>query len=178
MKPASSHPDPGALSPSQPRPRCRFPRRLRITRKRDFERTMKQGVRLVDRYLMIWGRRNGLPDTRLGLAVGRRHGTAVRRNRLKRLVREAFRLSYAELPRGLDLVCVPQAGAEQTLAALRESLPRLAVRLEQRLATRDTEQNRRTSPFVVDDGPPSSGSCECGSNPEEDVDGAAQGRGG
>ena len=94
---------------------------------------MKTGVRLVDRRMALWGLANGLPDTRLGLAVGRRHGDAVHRNRIKRVLREAFRLCRHQLPAGLDLACAPREGADITLTGCTESLIRLAVRLSRHL---------------------------------------------
>ena len=49
---------------------------------------------------------NDLGHQRMGISISRRVGTAPRRNRIKRLLREAFRLSPIVLPRGYDLVIV------------------------------------------------------------------------
>ncbi len=137
-RPDPVSPDDDEVRPVPPehRVRFRFPRRLRIVRKADFDRVMKQGTRVVDGTIMLWGLPNGRPDTRLGLAVGRRHGGAVQRNHIKRLLREAFRLSHRHLPTGLDLACVPQVGADVRLPHLMESLRRLAARLAEQ-ASRD-----------------------------------------
>ncbi len=109
-------------------PRQRFPRHLRLTRRSEFLRVLERGVRAADRRLMVRVLPNGLDHPRLGLIVSRRHGPAVRRNRLKRLLREAFRLSQHELPAGWDIVCSPQADAGDRLAPLRASLVRLVRR--------------------------------------------------
>ncbi len=78
---------------------------------------------------------NGLGWARLGVAVGKRHGPAVQRNRIKRMLREAFRYIRADLPPGLDVVIVPRAGRKLDGARVRESLRRLAVRAHGRLVT-------------------------------------------
>ncbi|MBI3846785.1 MAG: ribonuclease P protein component [Planctomycetes bacterium] len=61
--------------------------------------------------------------TRLGLSVGRRCGNAVARNRIKRRLREAFRLERPHLPPGFDLVIIPTAQCrELSLAEARRLL--------------------------------------------------------
>lgn len=70
----------------------------------------------------MYARRNGLPYSRLGLSVGRRCGPAVQRVRLKRLLREAFRLEAAALPAGYDIICIPQPGGRPTLENYRRAL--------------------------------------------------------
>ena len=67
------------------------------------------------------------PDWRIGMAVTKKIGTAVVRNRVKRVLRECFRLHQALLPPALDLVIVPKrllVPEQLTLAAAtREFLP-------------------------------------------------------
>lgn len=115
-----------------------FPRTLRIRRRADFERVFGWRCAAGDDRLIVFGCPNELPYPRLGLSVSRRMGKAVVRNRWKRVIREAFRLSRVRLPPGLDLVVVPKAGAEPRLAEVMESLCRLSRRLARRL-----EANRR-----------------------------------
>ncbi len=112
----------------------RFGRHLRILRQADFQRIMKDGLRITDSRLSLWALPNDLPHPRLGLTVGRRHGGAVQRNRTKRLLREAFRLRQHELPAGLDLVCAPRAGGQLDLDGCTDSLCRLAAQLARRIA--------------------------------------------
>jgi ribonuclease P protein component len=55
------------------------------------------------------------------------------RNRLRRLFREAFRLSRHEMPTGLDLILIPRGTAMPTLEQLKTSLPRLVRQVAQKL---------------------------------------------
>jgi ribonuclease P protein component len=116
--------------------RFTFPRRMRLRRRGDFERLLREGQRAGDDHLQVWVLPNGLEHSRFGLMVGRRHGGAVRRNRIKRVLREAFRLSRAQLPRGLDIACAPRVGARIELQPVANSLTRLLERAARRLGRR------------------------------------------
>ncbi|MAF66631.1 MAG: ribonuclease P protein component [Planctomycetes bacterium] len=91
---------------------------------RDFARAYRQGSRARGALLRVVVVPNGLEHTRLGLSVGRsvwRH--AVRRNRVRRLFREAFRLERHALPPGIDVVLIPAEKAlEPTLERTRREL--------------------------------------------------------
>lgn len=104
---------------------------------RDFERIYAAKQRAGDAHLLIFAAPNGLEHARLGLSVSRKHGGAVRRNRIKRLLREAFRLTQHELPAGLDLVLIPRLDSGATLDDYRNSLVKLAARLSRRLGKRE-----------------------------------------
>jgi ribonuclease P protein component len=118
----------------------RLPQCARLRRRRDFLRLMTHGRRVVDRRLQLWGIPNGLDYPRFGLIVGRRHGSAVRRNLLRRRLREAFRLTRTELPPGLDLACGPQPGVDIRLKGACESLKRLARRLQNHYEQQSLQQ--------------------------------------
>jgi ribonuclease P protein component len=90
----------------------------RKLRRADFERATGAGRRLATRHFLVFVRERGDGgSTRLGITVTRKVGNAVRRNRIKRLVREWFRARTAELG-ACDLVVV----------ARRDIGPRLALR--------------------------------------------------
>lgn len=96
----------------------------------------EQAERSTDSCFTILARANNLDVARLGLAISlKRAGNAVRRNRLKRAVRESFRQHQVEL-RGLDVVVMArQAAAGAEPARLRASLERHWERLIKRCAS-------------------------------------------
>lgn len=114
-------------------PDARFRACHHLRKNAEFQRVYERRASASDARLLVFVLRNELPYARLGLSVGRKHGGAVVRNRWKRLLREAFRLSLAELPKGVDIVCIPRGG-EPVLAELRVSLTRLVARAMKRLA--------------------------------------------
>ena len=65
---------------------------------------------------------------RFAVLVSKRHGGAVQRNRIKRLCREAFRLTRPELPGAWDYCILPRAGVVLTLGELQDSLRNLAAK--------------------------------------------------
>jgi ribonuclease P protein component len=92
--------------------------------------------------MIVFGRPNGLGCPRLGLAVGRVVGGAVQRNRVKRLLREAFRLEQHALPAGLDFVVSvrgPLRAPGDSLEAMRSELVEAAAHIESVRRRRDKE---------------------------------------
>jgi ribonuclease P protein component len=73
---------------------ARLQKRARLLKAAEFQHVFDQSVRSSDRYFTVLARHNTLNQPRLGLAISRRKAKlSVQRNRLKRLVRENFRLS-------------------------------------------------------------------------------------
>jgi ribonuclease P protein component len=104
------------------------PRRGRLSRSADFDRVYRQGRSHANRLLVLYAFPRGDDEPpRLGLSVSRKVGGAVERNRVKRLVREAFRAAAPELPAGLDVVVVARPDALEV--AEREGLAGIAAAL-------------------------------------------------
>lgn len=115
-----------SVPPSGPPPRT-LPRGLRLRTSREFRRVYREGNRARGEWMTVAACANGLAVTRLGLSVGRvAWRRAVKRNRVRRILREAFRLERAALPPGADLVLIAERGAWPTLADARAELVRLA----------------------------------------------------
>ena len=98
--------------------RFRFSKALRLRRRQEFLAVQRRGKRRRGRYLIIIAsHRNEPGPTRLGVTVSRKVGPAVIRNRIKRLIREAFRLQQHRLPATLDMVVVAKRNARNATYA-------------------------------------------------------------
>ena len=99
-----------------------FSRASRLRLKKDFQAVFDAGKKTVTRELVTW-HCGGKTENKIGLMVSRKTGGAVRRNRLKRLLREAFRLTKNELKEDAHLIVYPKAGcAIDSLAEARRAL--------------------------------------------------------
>lgn len=122
------------------RHRLTLKRSRRMIRKGDFERAFAARCTAADSRLVLYVLPNGLDHPRFGMAVGRRHGNAVQRNRLRRLLREAFRLEQHNLPAGFDYLAVPRPAPQVALAVYRQSMLRLAGQAVRRWHSRPSQQ--------------------------------------
>lgn len=109
-----------------------FTKQQRLLSREDFARVYKQDYFAADDVLVIRGRR-GSGRSRLGLAVSKKVGNAVVRNRWKRRIREAFRQRQHQLPEGLEIVARPRKGAVCDFEAIYGSLGKLMQRLDRKL---------------------------------------------
>lgn len=146
LDPAPDHGGDHPVPAGTVRTRYLLPRHARLIRQVDFRRVYGRGARAHGRVMVVVGlqrdRRGSAPivDHRLGLAVSKEHGGAVRRNKLKRILREAFRLERPGLPGSFDLVLIPRKrdGHLELTEARRE-----LVALVRKLATGRTNGDGR-----------------------------------
>lgn len=88
----------------------RLPKCERIAKRAEMDHVFECGTAFRFPEIMIRAMPNALPTSRLGIVVSRKAGPAVRRNRLKRLLREAYRQNRSRLRPNCDLVIVPRPG--------------------------------------------------------------------
>ena len=89
-----------------------FPKERRLRRRSDFLAVQTGGSRItLPSFIVLLRARRDDGPARLGITVTRKFGGAVQRNRLKRLMREIFRLSPHQFPDGIDFVVIPKATA-------------------------------------------------------------------
>ncbi len=126
-----------------------FPSRLRLTHDRQFEAVHAARMRKASGVLSVASLPNGLQHWRLGLAVSRKCGGAVVRNRIKRCVRESFRLLQHDLPRlsdgtGLDIVISVRPHVVREQGAYQELLQGLSRTLVEAWEERRSRRPKET----------------------------------
>jgi ribonuclease P protein component len=92
--------------------RLGFPKKSRLVSNKQFKAVLsaRGRKRRGDGLLTVYMAENDCGYPRLGVSVGKAHGKAVVRNRLKRLVREAFRQNREQIPAGFDYVVMISPG--------------------------------------------------------------------
>jgi len=103
-----------------------FPKTLRLLRRGEFRRVYDEGQRRSASLCTVFLWPNGLPVSRLGITTPARLGKAVQRNRLRRRVREVFRLNRENVPGGWDILVNPrEAAGKVSFVTLQRELLRL-----------------------------------------------------
>ena len=81
-----------------------------LRRQKDFDAVYKGGRSGGSRYVVVFQKKNGLGYSRISFLASKKVGNSVKRNRARRLMKEAFRLLKPDLPESTDLVVIARAG--------------------------------------------------------------------
>ena len=122
-----------------------FPKSRRLRARREFLAAQSSGVRIHTPHFVLIVARGPEPSAaaRLGITVTRKVGDAVRRNRVKRVVREAFRLDPTFLPAGIDLLVIAKNGAPTLgLAQVQGEWARARTQLQRRASELMAPKNK------------------------------------
>jgi ribonuclease P protein component len=106
-------------------------RKFRLTRSEDFKRVRRSGKSYAHPLVVLIVQTHDQPRVKIGVAAGRTVGTAVTRNRAKRLLREAMRPLIPNIVSGLDLILIARPGlVSATLEETRQALLNLLQRAQ------------------------------------------------
>ncbi len=93
---------------------------LRLKKQSDFQRLFQKGKRAFSPSLTVVYRPS--EKTTMGISIGKKHGKSVQRNRIKRLLREAFRAVQDEMTRSYALVLIPKVSEEYSVKTFEKHL--------------------------------------------------------
>ena len=127
-------------------PSATFRPHERLKDPKDFRRAFDRRRSNADDIMVVYGVENGRDHSRLGISLSRKKVRAAHaRNRLKRLVREAFRRSKSDLPTGIDLIVLPRR-QNVTFDAVQQSLIALTRGIARRLNLKTQSPALKTPP--------------------------------
>jgi ribonuclease P protein component len=113
---------------------------MRLRRGEEFMAVYEAQARVSIGPLLFQAIPNDRGHARLGLSVSRRVGNAVKRNAIKRRLREAFRLERADWPQAYDLVISARAHEPQPTAEYRRMINEAVERLNRRWSTKQSKK--------------------------------------
>ena len=85
-----------------------------LKKREDFSRVYRKGKQRAGKLLVLYSLPNGTGISRLGISVSKKVGNSVVRHRIKRLIRESWRLGLTEFKQGYDLVVIARNAAKGT----------------------------------------------------------------
>ena len=112
-----------------------------LNENRDFRRAYAKGKSRVHRLLVTYVLRNRLGVNRVGFTATKKIGKACRRNRARRVIREAYRILEPQLRQGYDIVFVGEVKMQEVLAVMKNQLG--SIMLPQQADAARTEENAR-----------------------------------
>lgn len=97
-----------------------------LKKNKDFQVVYKNGKCVVNRYLVMYILPNGKEKNRIGISVSKKVGNSVVRHRVKRLIKESYRIQEARFSNGLDIVVIARKSARtRTYADMERALVHL-----------------------------------------------------
>lgn len=111
----------------------RFRRSQRLRRPREFAETYALKQTAGDGFLLLFAARSHQLATSLGVSISKKNGNSIARHRIRRLLKEAFRLEQHRVADGMKLIMIPRPGSGATLENYRQSLVVLSKKVQRRL---------------------------------------------
>ncbi len=106
--------------------RYKFPKLMRLTGRTNFDLLYAAGKKRSSHPLLSFaGRRADNGPSRIGISIGRKCGTAVVRNKIKRLIREAYRHMHNDVPIGTDWLLIVRPHAVMQMSQYQDKLRNL-----------------------------------------------------
>lgn len=85
---------------------------LSLKKNKEFKKVFSEHRSFANHYLVMYASKNNLKVNRLGISVSKKVGNSVVRHRVKRLVKEAYRLNQSTIKQGYDLVVIARVRAK------------------------------------------------------------------
>lgn len=83
-------------------------KKYRLKKNMEFKKVYNVGKNHWNRNFVLYVKKNNLDETRVGFTVTKKHGNAVVRNKIRRQMKEAYRLNFNNVKNGYDLVFIPK----------------------------------------------------------------------
>ena len=102
-----------------------------LKKSKEFSKIYKSGKSVADKYLVLYYRRNNLGYSRIGYSISKKVGNAVVRNRIKRLLKESYRLNFDDFKDGYDFIFIARVRAKDiTFKEVEKSMKKLFGRIK------------------------------------------------
>jgi ribonuclease P protein component len=112
----------------------RFTKKERLLKRKEFQKVFDEGKVFSNDQTTVYALLNDDPVSRLGLVVGRKFGNSPKRNRFKRIFREAYRLNKGILSTGVDIIIIPRSGlTDLSLGAIEDKFKKVLSQINEQL---------------------------------------------